>query len=188
MFLSNELILRDSPLQIFVDSQMLVQSLQETCPSEHSDKTTERHFFYKPLEILYIVASKLQGMQGAMESVRQWYCSEYRTRTSDNDCPALPRPREIFEQVDMGQPYSANQLRPVHPPLPQSARQQPWSLLRDADRPDTDMRHDNSLRSNPVYQDRIAEEETKPRWLIIRQLRSRELSYYLIFLLTASKR
>ncbi len=51
-----------------------------------------------------------------------------------------------------------------------------------------DMRHDNSLRSNPVYQARIAEEETKLRWLITRQPRSRELSYYLIFLLTANER
>lgn len=51
-----------------------------------------------------------------------------------------------------------------------------------------DMRHDNSLRSNPAYQARIAEEETKLRWLITRQPRSRELSYYLIFLLTANER
>jgi hypothetical protein len=54
--------------------------------------------------------------------------------------------------------------------------------------PDMDMRHDNSLRSNPVYQARITEEETKLRWLITRQPRSRELSYYLIFLLTANER
>jgi len=51
-----------------------------------------------------------------------------------------------------------------------------------------DMRHDNSLRSNPVYQTRIAEEKTKLRWLITRHPRSRELSYYLIFLLTANER
>src|SRR5437867_9771455 len=54
--------------------------------------------------------------------------------------------------------------------------------------PDMDMRHDNSLRSNPAYQARIAEEETKLRWIIARQPRSRELSYYLIFLLTANER
>jgi len=51
-----------------------------------------------------------------------------------------------------------------------------------------DMRLDNSLRSNPAYQARLAEEETKLRWLITRQPRSRELSYYLIFLLTANER
>ena len=51
-----------------------------------------------------------------------------------------------------------------------------------------DMRHDNSLRPNPAYQARIAEEETKLRWLITRQPRSRELSYYLIFLLSANER
>jgi hypothetical protein len=51
-----------------------------------------------------------------------------------------------------------------------------------------DMRHDNSLRSYPAYQARIAEEETKLRWIIARQPRSRELSYYLIFLLTANER
>ena len=51
-----------------------------------------------------------------------------------------------------------------------------------------DMRHDNPLWSNPVYQARIAEEETKLRWLITRQPRSRELAYYLIFLLTANER
>ena len=50
------------------------------------------------------------------------------------------------------------------------------------------MRHDNPLWSNPVYQARIAEEETKLRWLITRQPRSRELAYYLIFLLTANER
>jgi len=50
-----------------------------------------------------------------------------------------------------------------------------------------DMRYDNSLRSNPAYQARIAKEETKLRWLIPRQPRSRELSYYLIFLLTANE-
>ena len=49
-----------------------------------------------------------------------------------------------------------------------------------------DMRHDNSLRSNLVYQGRIAEEEAKLRWLITRQPRSRELVYYLIFLLAAN--
>lgn len=54
--------------------------------------------------------------------------------------------------------------------------------------PDMDMRHDNSLRSNPAYQARIAEEETKLRWLITRQPSSRELSYYLIFLLAANER
>jgi hypothetical protein len=54
--------------------------------------------------------------------------------------------------------------------------------------PDMDMRHDNSLRSNPAYQARIAEEETKLRWIIARQPRSRKLSYYLIFLLTANER
>jgi hypothetical protein len=53
--------------------------------------------------------------------------------------------------------------------------------------PDMDMRHDNSLRLNPVYQVRIAEEEAKLRWLITRQPRSRELSYYLIFLLAATR-
>lgn len=54
--------------------------------------------------------------------------------------------------------------------------------------PDMDMRHDNSLRLNPAYQVRIAEEEAKLRWLITRQPRSRELSYYLIFLLAANER
>jgi Flp pilus assembly protein TadD len=54
--------------------------------------------------------------------------------------------------------------------------------------PDMDMRHDNSFRSNSAYQGRIAEEETKIRWLIIRQPRSRELAYNLIFLLTANER
>ena len=51
-----------------------------------------------------------------------------------------------------------------------------------------DVRHDNSLQSNPAYQARIAEEEEKLRWLISRNPRSRELSYYLIFLLTANER
>lgn len=51
-----------------------------------------------------------------------------------------------------------------------------------------DMRHDNSLRSNPAYQTRIAEEEAKLRWLITRQPKSRELAYYLIFLLSANER
>jgi Flp pilus assembly protein TadD len=50
-----------------------------------------------------------------------------------------------------------------------------------------DMRHDNSLQSNLAYQARIAEEETKLRWLITRQPRSRELAYYLIFLLLANE-
>lgn len=49
-----------------------------------------------------------------------------------------------------------------------------------------DMSHDNSLRSNLVYQGRIAEEEAKLRWLITRQPGSRELVYYLIFLLAAN--
>jgi protein involved in temperature-dependent protein secretion len=49
-----------------------------------------------------------------------------------------------------------------------------------------DMRHDNSLRSNPAYEAWIAEEEAKLRWLITRQPGSRELVYYLIFLLAAN--
>lgn len=51
-----------------------------------------------------------------------------------------------------------------------------------------DMRYDYSLRSTPSYQARIAEEETTLRWLMTRQPRCRELSYYLIFLLTANER
>ena len=51
-----------------------------------------------------------------------------------------------------------------------------------------DMRQDNVPPFNPAYEARIAEEETKLRWLITRQPRSRELSYYLIFLLTANER
>jgi predicted Zn-dependent protease len=51
-----------------------------------------------------------------------------------------------------------------------------------------DLRPDNSPQSNPVYQDRIAEEEAKLRWLMTRQPGSRELAYYLIFLLTANER
>jgi len=70
LFLSIELIPCDSALQFFADSQMLVQRLQEACPSEHSDKTTKRHFFFKPSEILYIVVSKFQGMRVALDSVR----------------------------------------------------------------------------------------------------------------------
>ena len=50
------------------------------------------------------------------------------------------------------------------------------------------MRQDNVPQFNPAYEARIAEEETKLRWLITRQPRSRELSYYLIFLLTANER
>ncbi len=49
------------------------------------------------------------------------------------------------------------------------------------------MRQDNVPQFNPAYEARIAEEETKLRWLIARHPRSRELSYYLIFLLTANE-
>jgi hypothetical protein len=44
------------------------------------------------------------------------------------------------------------------------------------------MRQDNVLQFNPAYEAWIAEEETKPRWLIARHPGSRELAYYLIFL------
>ena len=39
---------------------------------------------------------------------------------------------------------------------------------------------------NPSYESRIAEEEATLRWLIARQPRSLELSYYLLFLLAAN--
>ena len=67
-------------------------------------------------------------------------------------------------------------------------QQQAWSFLPRPIGCDMDMRHDNSLLSNPAYQARITEEETTLRWLITRQPRSRELSYYLIFLLTVNER
>jgi hypothetical protein len=50
------------------------------------------------------------------------------------------------------------------------------------------MRQDNVPQFNPAYEARIAEEETKLRWLIARHPGSRELAYYLIFLLTANER
>ena len=50
------------------------------------------------------------------------------------------------------------------------------------------MKQDNVPWFNPAYETRIAEEETKLRWLITRQPGSRELAYYLIFLLTANGR
>lgn len=43
-------------------------------------------------------------------------------------------------------------------------------------------------RFNPSYESRIAEEEATLRWLIARQPRSLELSYYLLFLLAAHGR
>ena len=49
------------------------------------------------------------------------------------------------------------------------------------------MRHDHLLQSNPVYEARNAEEETKLRWLMARHPGSRELAYYLIFLLLANE-
>jgi predicted Zn-dependent protease len=51
-----------------------------------------------------------------------------------------------------------------------------------------EMRHDNPLQLKPTYEARIAEEEAKLRWLMARQPGSRELAYYLIFLLTANER
>ena len=81
---------------------------------EHSDKTTARHFFFKPLEILYIVVRKLQGMRVAL-GFRQ---GKVYFKISGVKCLCLidlPRLQEIFEQGDMGQPYSALLLRPVHP-------------------------------------------------------------------------
>ena len=49
------------------------------------------------------------------------------------------------------------------------------------------MRHDHFLQSNPAYEARNAEEETKLRWLMARHPGSRELAYYLIFLLLANE-
>ncbi|TKB62219.1 MAG: hypothetical protein E8D49_00440 [Nitrospira sp.] len=46
--------------------------------------------------------------------------------------------------------------------------------------------HAHVPRFNPSYESRIAEEEATLRWLIARQPRSRELSYYLLFLLAAN--
>lgn len=51
-----------------------------------------------------------------------------------------------------------------------------------------DLRYDHVLHSKPAYEARIAEEETKLRWLIARQPGNRELAYYLIFLLVANER
>lgn len=52
--------------------------------------------------------------------------------------------------------------------------------------PDMGMKQDNVPWFNPAYETRIAEEEAKLRWLITRQPGSRELAYYLIFLLAAN--
>ena len=49
------------------------------------------------------------------------------------------------------------------------------------------MRQSNLPQFNPAYEVRIAEEETKLRWLIARHPKSRELVYYLIFLLLANE-
>lgn len=43
------------------------------------------------------------------------------------------------------------------------------------------------LQWDSAYQARIAEEEIKLRWLMTRHPGSRELAYYLIFLLTANE-
>jgi hypothetical protein len=51
---------------------------------------------------------------------------------------------------------------------------------------DMGMRQDNVPWFKPAYEARIAEEEAKLRWLITRQPGSRELVYYLIFLLAAN--
>ena len=47
-------------------------------------------------------------------------------------------------------------------------------------------RHTHVPQFNPSYESRIAEEEATLRWLIARQTRSLELSYYLLFLLAAN--
>ena len=51
-----------------------------------------------------------------------------------------------------------------------------------------DLRYDHGLHFKPAYEARIAEEEAKLRWLIVRQPGNRELVYYLIFLLVANHR
>ena len=50
------------------------------------------------------------------------------------------------------------------------------------------MKHNEAPHFKPAYEARITEEETKLRWLISRHPESRELAYYLIFLLTANQR
>jgi hypothetical protein len=52
---------------------------------------------------------------------------------------------------------------------------------------DMGMRRNNPPQFSPAYEARIAEEETKLRWLIARHSGSRELAYYLIFLLLANE-
>ena len=51
-----------------------------------------------------------------------------------------------------------------------------------------DRGHTHFPQFNPSYESRIAEEEATLRWLIARQPRSLELSYYLLFLLAANGR
>jgi hypothetical protein len=50
------------------------------------------------------------------------------------------------------------------------------------------LRHDQVFRLTPAYEARIAEEETKLRWLLARHRGNRDLAYYLIFLLAATGR
>ena len=52
---------------------------------------------------------------------------------------------------------------------------------------DMRMRRENPSQFSHAYEARIAEEETKLRWLIARHSGSRELAYYLIFLLLANE-
>ena len=49
-----------------------------------------------------------------------------------------------------------------------------------------DRGHRHFPQFNPSYESRIAEEEATLRWLIARQPRSLELSYYLLFLFAAN--
>lgn len=50
-----------------------------------------------------------------------------------------------------------------------------------------DLRHPWVTPFAPAYAARIAEEETKLRWLVSRHPGNRELAYYLIFLLAANR-
>lgn len=115
MFLLIEPILRDSAHQFFIDSQMLVQSLQEACPRRTLRQDNRKALFlqtsgnplHRRLEVTGHVSCVVFGEVAVL--------SESRTWTSDDDYPNLPHLQEISEHGAMGQQYSALLLRPVHP-------------------------------------------------------------------------